>query len=177
MTDTYRMQQIMRVAEATVEWLRTEHGQVIDTIDEIIAALDAEGIDAPGVLRAMTRAALDAKAMKEAADTRLADLRERSERFGRQYDRWRAALADAMEIMPADKDGKRKFVDPEFTLSLRPGEAKLVVTDVDALPDHCVRLERKPIMSAIKEWSMAGDPMPPGVELRNGAPVLTVRSR
>jgi hypothetical protein len=171
------MQQILRVAEATAEWLRTEHGQIMETVDEMLDALYAEGVDAAGVIRAMTRAALDAKAMKEAADARLSDLRERSERFGRQYERWRLAIAETMEMLPPDKDGKRKFLDPEFTLSLRPGDARLVVTDVDALPEHCVRLERKPIMSAIKEWSMAGDPMPPGVELRNGAPVLVIRSK
>lgn len=64
----------------------------------------------------------------------------------------------------------------EATLSTRFIPPAPVVADPSALPDDCVRIERKPDMAAIKAAIDAKRDVP-GVVMSNGKTSLTIRTK
>lgn len=169
----YTVQRVVSLAMETLESLRTEHGQVIETDEEVADALISEGIDIDTLLRRLTRAALDAKANAEAAKSRIEDLATRRDRFLRQNETYRATILAVMEAI-----GSRKFVDPEFSLGISAGRPKVIVTDETKLRDDLVTIvtTRTPNKSAILAALSANQDVD-GAILSNGSQTLTIRSK
>lgn len=175
----YALQKVVSAAMQTLEMLRTEHGQVIDTPDEVIAALSEEGVDVATILRRLARATLDAKANAAAAEARMEDLQARRDRFKRWEATYRGVILDVMEaILPRDKDGKMKFADPEFSLSVSAGQPRVIITDEATVPEAYVTVtETKAVNKTQIKYALQLGEDVPGASLSNGGSVLTVRSK
>jgi hypothetical protein len=170
---SWQLTKIVALAMQTVESLRTDHGLILDSEADVLAALADEGVDLGTIIKALTRAALDSKAMGIAADQRIADLRQRRERFQRAETQYRATVQQVLEALAL-----RKFTAEDFTLSLSAAQAKVIVTDETALSDDLVTVvtTRTPNKALIKSALEAGVEVE-GAVLSNATSVLTVRSR
>ena len=122
-------------------------------------------------IRSTIASAIAADAMATQAGEILARVTARRDRYKARAERLRSAAFAAMDAIGA---GKMEW--PEMTLSIAAGRASAVVTDVDALPDAFVTVERKPKKDAIANELKAGRDVP-GAELRNGMQTLTVRTK
>ncbi|UEM08095.1 siphovirus Gp157 family protein (plasmid) [Skermanella rosea] len=69
---------------------------------------------------------------------------------------------------------ERKVELPEATCALTAARQSVVITDEAALPDDCVKIERKPDHTTIKAKLDAGQAVP-GATLSNGGQTLTIR--
>jgi len=169
----YTLQNIVSLAQATLETLRTEHGQVIETDTDIAGALAAEGVDVTAILERLVQASLDARANAAAADERIGDLTQRRDRFRRHEALCRATVLQVMQALEL-----HTYRSAEFGLSLRPGTPRLVIIDPDALPAEYVQIKTvtAPDTTMIRAALQAGGTVT-GATLSNGSPVLQVRSK
>ena len=163
----YRVQQAMACAASFAASLRAEIGE--DDHDRLILALDSE-TDAIDLLRQVVRASLEADAQADAADARLKALTARRDRF-----RARKEAARGLAFSMMDALGLTRLDDPEFSVSIGRPRQKVLVTDEDALPEAFWRVTRAPDMATINAALKAG-PVP-GVEVVNGMPSLTIRTK
>jgi hypothetical protein len=184
----WTLQKVVSDAMRTLETLRTEHGVILDSGDDVLAALAEENVPVERLLRLLVARFLDDKSNGIAADLRIADLRQRRERFKRAEETMRAIAQQVMEAV-----GLKSAPLVEATLSLSAGNPKVIITDADKLPDNLVKIEtiRTPDKAAIKTAledrralidaaRAQGEEPPPeleGAELSNGGSVLTVRTR
>ncbi len=174
---SYRLMEIVALAQATLSHLREYDGQVIETEDELRAGLTEEGISIDEIITRLGRAALDAKAYVGMISQRMSDLQSRMDRANRRKEVIRNTLLQAMQAL-----GLPSYHDPEFTASVRMGEPKVIVTDVDALPTHCVvhqvvkTPDKDAIREAISDAASIGKDVP-GATLSNGVAILTLRSK
>jgi hypothetical protein len=170
---SWRIERTVALAQATLDALREEHGQIIESDAEILEALLSEGVDAERILSACVAAALEAKANAAAADARLDNLKARRDRFEKQEETWRGTILAVMQALDL-----RSYKTPEAGLSVRPGAPKLMVTDETIIPDELITtiVTHKPDKVAIKAALERGDEVP-GCVLSNGGSVLAVRTR
>jgi hypothetical protein len=186
----YGLQRVVSAAMQTLEMLRTEHGLVVETDDELLAALADEQVDIPRVLTLLLRGAAEAASLAEGAKARIADQRQRMERFARDQQSKRDLAQQVMEAV-----GLKSFKCAEATASLSVGPTKVIVTEPDPkrLPDQWVTItvtrtpDKAAIRSAIEDRQALikimrerGEEPPPELEgavLSNGGSVLTVRSK
>lgn len=153
------------------EWLLSSDPEIADDETLLFDTLDGEGGNAMDVIRAVIRAHLEAKQNAEAADIRIANLRDRRDRLRRKAEAFREAARGAMDALELTR-----IPDPEFTAAIGHAQASVVVTDEGLLPDHCVRIKREPDKSAIARMLKAGTQVP-GAMLSNGTPTLVIRTR
>lgn len=170
---SYALQRVVGDAMRTLETLRTEHGQVIENDDELLAALAEENVDIPRVLTLLFRGAAEAASLADAAKSRIADQKQRMERFGRDEQSKRDLAQQVMEAV-----GLKSFKCAEATSGLSVGPAKVIITNEDALPDHLVTVTvtRAPNKAAIGFLLKQGREVD-GAMLSNATTVLTVRFR
>ena len=164
----YSVQQAMACAASFAAALRQEIGE--DDHDRLLLALDSE-TDVIDLLRRVVRASLDADAQADAADARIKDLTARRDRFKARKESARG-LAFAM----LDALGLHQLDDAEFSVSVGKPRQKVLVTDLDALPEAFIRVTRAADMATINAAVKAGQ-VPAGVEVANGMPSLTIRTR
>lgn len=185
---TWRLQQVIALARGTIESLRSQHGLVLDSDDEILTALADEQVDVKAPIGVLVRAAIQARADAAGARARIDALTERHARFERTEERLREAILTAMQLLELPR-----LRDPEFTLSLRPGKPRVHITDEARLPTHCVhhtvlrRPDRDAIRDAIADREaliaaaiQRGETPPPpfeGAVLTNAPPVLTIGTK
>jgi hypothetical protein len=162
----------MAIAQATIARLEVE-GVTTDE-DELVTLLRDQGADVETLLVRLLRASKEAEGRMDALAQRMSDMADRKARFARQYQEFRKAALAMIDALPEVFPGG-SYRGAEFTASVHIGTPKPVITNVDALPDHCCRISRLPSMPDIRALLKRG-PVP-GVELTNGAPQLTVRTR
>lgn len=169
--------EVIALAQATLDRLREDDGLVLETEDELRGALADEGVTIDDVLSWLGRAALDARAYKEMIEQRMAALELRHARAEGHHETLRATLFQAMQAL-----GLPSFRDAEFNASISSGKTKVFVTDIEALPTHCVhhKVVKTPDLGAIRE--AIADSAACGKELRgatlsNAQPILTIRTR
>lgn len=155
-------------ARAQVSALLAQYPELAADEEVLLSALEGE-TDFEAVMARLVHAFLDAVAMKEALATRLSNLRERSARFDRQAETFKAMMQRLM-----DASGLRKLTLPEATLSIRQGSESVNVVDERMLPQGY--FVRTPDKTAIKAALKAGEPLP-GVELVTGEPSLSIRTK
>jgi Siphovirus Gp157 len=126
----------------------------------------------PEVLAAILRSHLDDQAMIDALRERIGDMQERLARIESRSERKRAIVAGVME-----RADIKKLSEPDFTVSLRPTPAPLIILDEALIPaDYWkvqpAKLDRRGLAVALGE----GRPVP-GATLGNGGSTIAVRTR
>lgn len=160
---------LTRETEAARSLLLSCQEALGDDAEAIAATIEGE----TNLLEAMTEAVkriADLGGYQDAIAAHMVELKARSERFGNQRERIRAALVDAMEAV-----GIKKIELPIATLSVRPGTAAVQITSEADLPAGYFR-EPPPVpdKKAIAEALKAGTPVP-GATLSNAPTTLQVR--
>ena len=123
------------------------------------------------VLTRLVNVSREAETMAEAVKARKMEIGERQSRFERKAEAARKLILSVME-----KAELPKAQLTEATLSMRHLPPAPIVQDADALPDNCVKIERKPDMRAIKA-AIEGGAQVPGIVMSNGRPSLTIRTK
>jgi hypothetical protein len=126
----------------------------------------------PDVLAAILRSHLDDVAMIYALRERIGDMQERMARIEARSDRKRAVVATLME-----RADIKKLTEPDFTASLRPTPAPLMVIDEAKIPGEFwkpqpAKLDRRGLAAALGSGQAVA-----GAILGNGGVTLAVRTR
>jgi hypothetical protein len=132
-----------------------------DTLDGLHAAQD--------IVARLVRKHLEDKAAAEALKALEKQYEERRERIERRAAAQREAAFKLMQAI-----GERNIKRPEFTLTVKPGKAKVLVTDRTLLPDNYFRVKRDPDLEQIRH-DLASGVHVPGASLSNADECLTVR--
>ena len=126
----------------------------------------------PEMLAAILRSQLDDQATINALRERIGDMQERLARIEGRSERKRAIVAGVME-----RADIKKLSEPDFTASLRPTPAPLIILDETLIPADFwkvqpAKLDRRGLAVALGE----GHPVP-GATLGNGGSTIAVRTR
>jgi hypothetical protein len=126
----------------------------------------------PDILAAILRSQLDDGAMIYALKERIGDMQERLARIEARSDRKRTIVASLME-----RADIKKLTEPDFTASLRPTPAPLIVVDEAKIPadywrPQPAKLDRRGLAAALASGQTV-----PGASLGNGGITLAVRTR
>lgn len=113
----------------------------------------------------------DDEAMVDALKAQIAARDERRKRLEARVESKREALRDAM-----DATHQSKVTLPEATLTVRPGNHRIVVTDAAAIPREHLSVTVRPNLSSIGQALASGETIP-GVTRSNGAPSLSIRRK
>jgi hypothetical protein len=126
-------------------------------------------------LRRLAAAVTEAEDMGEAAPALLALLMA-TEEAAKQLDNAGSAMRAALTAVLSDT-GMPAAQTQHHTASVRDGSPGVVITDPALIPPTLMRqADPTPDKTAIARAIKAGGTVP-GAELRNGAPVLTIRTR
>jgi hypothetical protein len=142
-------------------------------IDEQTLADTIEGLtDLHEILQAVIGAALADDALARGLKCRISDMQGRLDRLEDRASKRRQIAKDVMVELDL-----KKITAPDFSASLRPGMAALVVLNEDAVPSIYwqpgePRLKRQVLASDLKEGAEIA-----GATLSNPEPVLSVRTR
>ncbi len=125
--------------------------------------------EAVGVI---VRSALEDEALVQALKTRIEGMGERLSRIQHTASNKRLAALETMEQVDL-----KKIVEPDFTISVRPGSPGVVVTCDSTIPDaykvpQPPKIDRRKILDALK----AGADIP-GAVLSNIKNTLSVRTK
>jgi hypothetical protein len=108
-------------------------------------------------------------ALAEGCATHIALIRERQSRFEAKAEKLKRIVFWALQELRL-----RRLEGPTFTALVKPGQAKVLVTDEASLPPAFVRTKTEPDKTAIKrELTRGGDV--PGALLSNGDDYLEIR--
>lgn len=118
----------------------------------------------------MASALLD-KASAEGITALEEDLAARRSRFAKRAETKKAAIFRAMQEI-----GLNKVERPAFTLSIRAGSPKVIITDEEQVPETLMRVKKEPDKTAIGDLLKAGQTLPYAT-LSNGEPSLQVRTK
>ena len=155
--------------KAVRERLRTEEPH----IDDQCLADTLEGLsDLPEILTAIVRAALTDEALAIGLKGRIGEMEDRLARLRDRAAKRRQIVKDTMVGLDL-----KKLEAPDFTASVRPGIASLVVIEPAQVPGLYwepgePRLNRKELLADLKQGAEIT-----GVVLSDPDPVLSVRTR
>jgi Siphovirus Gp157 len=124
-----------------------------------------------GVVSMLLDMSIEAKTMALAVKTRKQEIAERQARLERKEDACRNLIKTLLE-----RAGINKLALTEANISLSNKAPSPIVTDESLLPDDCVKIERKPSMTAIKAALEAKREVQ-GVVMSNGGTTLTIRTK
>ncbi len=124
------------------------------------------------VLAEVLRSALEDQAFVAALRSRIGDMQARLTRIEERARKKRDLVCSVME-----RADVRKLTEPDFTVSLRPSRAPLVVTDEEAIPEgywkaQVPKLDRQGLLAALS----AGRDVP-GALLGNAPMTISVRTK
>lgn len=137
----------------------------------LLAAIEQDVPDAAHIVTLLVRAVGEAEADVDAIAERIAGLNVRKDRAKRRAETMRGLLLTVMEAA-----GMQKWKHPEFTVSVSQGRPGLIIVDETALPDECFRVVRELDKAKTKQLLSEGIPIA-GVEMANGMPQLTIRTK
>jgi hypothetical protein len=132
-------------------------------------ALSLAGDDVHDMLRRVILAAGEAASFAEAIETRIEALQGRLVRYKAREQQLRATAFSVMDVL-----GETKFVQPEFTATIRAGSETAVITDEELVPMEYKRttisLNKSAINAALRQGVVI-----PGVERSNALPSLALK--
>jgi hypothetical protein len=167
---------IERAVEALLA-VRDQLNAIDPTIleDERLLAdmLEGEGGDALAVIDRIVRRAIEVSDFAEMAKQRKAAIGARQARFERQNDALRQAVANILQTLGLTREPIER---DDFTLSIRAGSSRVVITDLAELPASFVRVTREPMVREIGAALRAGEAVPGAMLGGNAQPVLTIRT-
>lgn len=136
-----------------------------------MAALEIASDDVYAMLYRVIRAANEAEAFADANETRITDLKDRKTRYEERARHLRATAFAVMDVL-----GETKITQPDFTVSIRAGSQRPVITDEALIPAEykrtVVTVDKTSINQAVKDGLVI-----PGVELSNALPSLSIRTK
>lgn len=153
--------------------LREQLLEAFPDIDQDDFADTLEGItDLHEMIAEVIRSALADQAMASGLKQRLEEMRVRLSRIDERAAKKRQLALDA--LVDADI---RKLMQPDFTVSVRPGTRALVVVAEGDIPEgywilQPPKLDRQGVVAALKAGTAVA-----GAALNNPAPTLSVRTR
>ena len=161
----------LRVAQHNLlrERLKTE----FQAIDEETLSDTLEGItDLNEIISELLRSALVDQAMAEGLKTRIDDMKVR---FGRLNDS--ASKKKQLALNAMSDTGIKKITEPDFTASIRKGQAFLQVDSEEAIPNdfwlpQSPKLDRLALIGALKQGAEI-----PGAKLAEPEPSLAIRTK
>jgi formate dehydrogenase maturation protein FdhE len=121
------------------------------------------------VLTRLVNIERDADSMGKAVAARVSDLQARKARADKRKEMARTLM---LKVMSAANIKKASLV--EATLSISRGRDSVEVTDIDALADEYIRIERIPDKKALLDI-LRSDGEIPGARLKMGGDTMTVR--
>jgi hypothetical protein len=142
-------------------------------LDEETLADTVEGLtNLHEIVAAIIRSALSDEVLVQGLKGRMGQM---AERLGRLEDRASKRRQIAKDVMVESEI--KKITAPDFTVSIRPGSASLVVVDEAVIPQAFweprePRLNRQALLGELKQGAVIS-----GVQLSNPEPVLSVRSK
>ncbi len=139
-----------------------------DTLRDTLEGLT----DATDIIGAVIRSSLEDAALLDALSTRLSDMKARRDRL---EERMRSKRDVARRAMTAA--GIDKITHPDFTVSLRSGQATLDIIDASQVPPAYLKpqpptLDKQGLLAALKAGCVID-----GVALKDPAPQISVRTR
>jgi sulfite reductase beta subunit-like hemoprotein len=146
------------------EFPEAEEETLLDTLEGMTNLTD--------MLAEVLRSCLEDQSFSSALKARVADMQARVGRFEERARKKRELVAAAMEDA-----GLKKLVEPDFTVSLRPARAPLVIIDEESVPGDFwkpqpAKLDRQGLIVALG----AGRDIP-GALLGNPSMTLSVRTK
>jgi sulfite reductase beta subunit-like hemoprotein len=146
------------------EFPEAEEETLLDTLEGMTNLTD--------MLAEVLRSCLEDQSFSSALKARVADMQARVGRFEERARKKRELVAAAMEDA-----GLKKLVEPDFTVSLRPARAPLVIIDEESVPGDFwkpqpAKLDRQGLIVALG----AGRDIP-GALLGNPPMTLSVRTK
>jgi hypothetical protein len=151
------------------EWLHAED----PLLDEQALADTVEGLtNLHEILAAVARAALTDEAMASGLGDRMEVLQKRLDRLQYRAAKRREIVRDVMVECEI-----KKVTAPDLSLSIRPSNPSLVITDEGSIPAEFwvpqqPRLNRQELLALLKLGANVN-----GVQLSNPQPVLVVRTK
>lgn len=172
--NAWQIEKCLSIAHATLGRLLTGEDDQPTDAAELLALLASEGADIAKIMRRLLLAATEARSNAKAVKERMDHLHERLDRFKRHEAACRDIALSIMTTLPElFPDGLVKFPEVDARVGMtKPG---VVVTDADKLEDRFVAITRTPVMAKINEAVADGEVIE-GIERRNGAPMITIRS-
>ena len=146
------------------EFPEAEEETLLDTLEGMTRLTD--------MLAEVLRSCLEDQSFASALKARVADMQARLSRFEERGRKKRELVGAVMEDA-----GLKKLVEPDFTVSLRPARAPLVIIDEESVPGDFwkpqpAKLDRQGLIAALG----AGRDIP-GALLGNPAMTLSVRTK
>ena len=146
------------------EFPEAEEETLLDTLEGMTRLTD--------MLAEVLRSCLEDQSFAAALKARVADMQARLGRFEERGRKKRELVGAVMEDA-----GLKKLVEPDFTVSLRPARAPLVIIDEESVPrdfwkPQAAKLDRQGLIAALG----AGRDIP-GALLGNPAMTLSVRTK
>jgi hypothetical protein len=149
--------------------LLADFPELID--DDETLADTLEGLaQLPDVVAGYVRSALNDETLANALAERIKEMTERKSRLTARSGKRRAIAAALMNSVAC-----KKIEQPDFTASLRFVPPKVIVPDVDTLPDRFCRITRAPDKRAISDAMQRGETVQ-GAVLGNGSITLAIRT-
>jgi Gp157 protein len=165
----FKLEKAMSALMETRERLLREYPEIAEDETLLTDMIEGEGGDAMDVLDRVVRASIEADSLAKAAKERKAEIGERQTRFERRRDHLRALAFSALEALDI-----KKLERPDFTASIRAGQASVVVFDEEALLPAFWRYSQEPDKAKIRDAISKGFDVD-GATLSNAAPSLAVR--
>lgn len=172
----YAIEAAITAWHAARQRLLLEDPSLEDDEAALVELLGPEEGDVQDVLARLIRGAVHASLMADAAQKRIDTMIGRLERY-----MGRAATMRATAFAIMDSVGLKKLELEDATASIRSGNPKVTITDLDALPGIYVRetvkreADKVTLLAVLK--SLKPDETIPGAELSNGVPSLAIRTR
>ena len=153
------------------EYFRVQLAERFPDADDETLADTVEGMTHLNeMLAAVVRSQLDDRVLASALKARIDEMHERMKRLELRVDRKRELVATVMERAQI-----KRMTEPDFTLSLRQGQPKLVVVDESAIAEDYWRpqppkLDRRRLLDQLKTGTVID-----GATLSNGGLSISVR--
>ena len=124
------------------------------------------------MLAEVVRSCLEDQSLGSALRSRVSDMQERCARFDERARKKRELVSSVME-----QAALKKLVEPDFTVSLRPSRAPLIIIDEAAIPEDYwkpqpAQLDRMGLISALSNGRDI-----PGAVLGNPPMTIAVRTK
>lgn len=155
------------------EYLRDRLAAQFPEADEETLLDTLEGItELHEMIAAVVRARMDDLTLVAALKSRIGDMQDRLSRIEHRAETMKDVVVSVM-----DRAGIKKIAEADFTLTLRPTNPPLEITNEGLIPDEfwkcqSPRLDRAGLIGALKDGNSV-----PGAVLGNGGLTISVRSR
>lgn len=141
-------------------------------IDEETLSDTAEGgSDLHETLMWLCRKAVEKEAFADALADMIAGMTARKARFIAGADHLRGLALWAMGEADIPK-----ITAPDLTVSIGKGRTKVIISDIEKIPQHLCTFIAKPDTKAIREEIESGTDVP-GASISNQQPVLSIRTK